>query len=210
MAHKVCAPRKGSARVLEVAMTSCTPKPFDMWLKETLCQDFNHPGKGWQSNLRQSCYISPPLGGLYEHETDIVGPGQMRPSLFGAHWGQEGSVGAVRPTDKPRVLMGLAERTGQGAEGQCGVSSSTASGYLSDDGTDTYWGPPYTAGEGWKRGQHGEWWWTKNYYLQALREHPDESEVPAPPDTLKLTRLGLKGSLSTHSSLPRRNATGGG
>ena len=95
---------KGSARVLQMSMTRRTPMLFDMWLKEQLCQDFDHPAKAWQSNLRESCYISPPLGGFYEHETEIVGPGKSRPSLFGAYWGQEGSVGAVRPTDALRTL----------------------------------------------------------------------------------------------------------
>ena len=81
---------KGAARVLQMSMTSRTPKLFDMWLKEMLGQDFTHPAKAYCSNLAGSSYISPPLGGFYEHETEIVGKGKTRPSLFGAYWGARG------------------------------------------------------------------------------------------------------------------------
>ena len=43
------------------------------------------------------------------------------------------------------------------------VAILKALGYLSNDGTDTYWGPPYTAGEGWKRNQWNEWCWMENF-----------------------------------------------
>ena len=81
---------KGAARVLQMSMTSRTPKLFDMWLKEMLGQDFTHPAKAYCSNLAGSSYISPPLGGFYEHETEIIGKGKTRPSLFGAYWGARG------------------------------------------------------------------------------------------------------------------------
>ena len=40
-----------------------------------LCQDSDDPEKAWCSNLWESSYISPPLGGFYEYEAEIVGPG---------------------------------------------------------------------------------------------------------------------------------------
>ena len=72
-----------------MAMKDKTPQLFDMWLKEMLCQDFDEPEKAWCSNLRESSYISPPLGGFHEHETEIVGPGQTRPSLSSERFGDK-------------------------------------------------------------------------------------------------------------------------
>ena len=94
-----------AAKILKEHMVSRKPKLFDMFLKDTLHTDFTSKKGKWLEGLKKSCYISPPLGGFYEHETEIYSPhGKVRPSLFGADWGQEGSVGAVRPTDRPRLL----------------------------------------------------------------------------------------------------------
>ena len=96
---------KPAAKLLKEYIPTRKPKLFDMFLKETLHLDFSSRKSSWLAGLQKSCYISPPLGGFYEHETEIFCPkGKVRPSLFGAEWGQEGSVGAVRPTDHPRVL----------------------------------------------------------------------------------------------------------
>ena len=95
---------QSSARVLKQLMEGRTPRLFDMWLKDQLTTDYSHPEQAWCRNMQHACYISPPLGGFYEHETEIVGVGKTRPGLWGALWGQEGSVGAVRPTDRPREL----------------------------------------------------------------------------------------------------------
>ena len=95
---------KPAAHVLRQMLDLDSPQLFDLWLNNIMNKDFqkvaNHPIEA----LGRSCFIVPPLGGFYEHETDIEG-GAVRPSLFGAYWGQEGSVGAVRPTDVPRRLF---------------------------------------------------------------------------------------------------------
>ena len=101
---------KSAARLLEKRMWAkdCKPQLFDLWLLNLLGTDWSQHGqksRPWR-DLNRSSYISPPLGGFYEHETLIVDErgGKTRPSLFGATWAQEGSVSAVRPTDNPRQL----------------------------------------------------------------------------------------------------------
>ena len=97
---------KPSAEALRRSMQQDPPQLFDMWLKNLLTNnDFSEPEQNWRAVLGESSFVSPPLGGFYEHVTEIVGQGKTRPSLFGAAWGQEGSVGASRPTDVTRRLM---------------------------------------------------------------------------------------------------------
>ena len=97
---------KQSAEALRRSMLMDQPQLFDMWLKRLLTtNDFSQPSENWRAVLGESSFVSPPLGGFYEHVTEIVGEGKTRPSLFGADWGQEGSVGASRPTDVTRRLM---------------------------------------------------------------------------------------------------------
>ena len=193
-----------------------------MWLLEQLKTDFTLEEKEWCSNLASSCFISPPLGGFYEHETEIVGLGKTRPSLFGALWGQEGSVGAARPTDVPRKLKRWAGEIEPDAtedvhalppviepnmhqlfwktmlppdsderEEELYVKILRDLGYLSDDGLDTYWGPPYLEAEGWVK-KRGQWVWFEDPQLEALRARPDEPEIPTDPNQHVLSRLHWK------------------
>ena len=106
---------KPAAEILNDFMQERKLKLFDMFLKDTLHRDFSGKKNKWMEALGKSCYIDPPLGGFYEHETEIYSPhGKVRPSLFGSDWGQEGSVGAVRPTDGPRVLRAFSAWNGVG------------------------------------------------------------------------------------------------
>ena len=95
---------KEAARPLLQILQLDTPQLFDLWLNNHLNKDFQKVENQPIEALGRSCFIVPPLGGFYEHETDIEG-GRVRPSLFGAYWAQEGSVGAARPTDVPRKLF---------------------------------------------------------------------------------------------------------
>ena len=94
-----------SAHLMEWKMKDRKPQLFDLFLKSQLNLDYGAKPQKNFTELAKCCYIDPPCGGFYEHETEIYSPhGNVRPTLFGAKWGQEGSVGAVRPTDVPRIL----------------------------------------------------------------------------------------------------------
>ena len=213
-----------AARTLQEVMKWKRPELFDMFLKGEMVEDFTPWPKQWKSALAKSSFIHPPLGGFYEHDTEILGPGKSRPSLFGADWGQEGSVGAVRPTDTSRELKkwtpgGSWEEEGETVtklppvfhsvnnqlywktmapplSWQRGESTFdtvlSKMGYLGPQ--DEYWGPPYKEGEGWRqlRRSGGAWEWHEEPSLKTLREHPDGSPTPQPPNVTFLSRLGMQ------------------
>jgi len=93
-----------SARIILQDMQGRRPRLFDMYMKDNI----GNLGTSWSrpglEKLSESCFTSPPSGGFYEHVTEVYG-GKVRESFWDAAWAQEGSVGAVRLTDIPRILM---------------------------------------------------------------------------------------------------------
>ena len=98
---------KQAARLLQPLMVEHEPQLFDLWLLWVLNRNFNGQENRAIAGLARSSFIVPPLGGFYEHATDIES-GNVRESLFGSEWAKEGSVGAVRPTDAARQLYQFA------------------------------------------------------------------------------------------------------
>ena len=216
---------KDAVRPLLQILQLDTPQLFDLWLNNHLNKDFhkveNHPIDA----LGRSCFIVPPLGGFYEHETDIAG-GKVRPSLFGAWWGQEGSVGAARPTDTPRRLFKWAGQDNPKKYGKLCmrlpplfehtnmnlfwktmlppksyeradtrfVEVLSSLGYLADDGSGRYWGPPLGFEEGWKWSEKkgGGWEFKQEPSSKAIRERPDACRFDHEDPSTHLTLLGMK------------------